>query len=805
MVIKTASPGIIVNEVDLTKGTIDAITSNVGAFCGPFEKGPVDEFVLVNTEAEFQRVFGNPTEENYEYWWTVNNFLDYGGVCYVVRCDDAQGDGGGGSNPQTMRTAAAGAAAVYVKNEDDFIENFKGVSDANFMARNPGTWANALSVAVIDHGADYQLDLKKTAVKKKVDGTTATTDTWDITTDGGATVATYYRGIAASAVTAPAGTFLEIYRATTKIGSAHVVTKATNTYQLLVTSLTVAALEVGDTISIDGGTTKVALTTVYPLGDFYLYSADLVTDNRVNVMWNPATYSLLEGLNVGLPAAPTNGQKATVTLGGDVYLYNATVGSWIVQYTLKEGDLFTDGTNVFQLSVADDWYTNQVAFQGIPWYRFASRPGTTPNAIDKGATNDGLNVILYDRTGELTGSKGNVLEQYFGVSKLPGAKTQEGELNYYVDVVNTRSGYIFANKDVAAATLGYVGQFNTEFSLDDPGTAIGDGINAGFIDVKVYDLSGGVDQLEASLGELQHAYNKFNRENVSDLDYILQGPGLSNFDDSVAKANFLISIVEERRDCMVFISPPKYMVVGQADSETITDSIVSFAKELSSSSYAVFDSGYKYTYDRFNDKYRYVPLNGDIAGLMVFSSIVAEPWYSPAGMSRGQIRNVVKLPYNPSKTQRDQLYVDRVNPVVSFPGEGTVLFGDKTALGYSSAFDRINVRKLFLVLERAIAKSARTNLFEFNDEITRSLFKNNVNPFLRNVQAKRGMYDFLVVCDSSNNPPEVVDRNEFVADIYIKPSRSINYIGLNFIATKTGVTFDESVGLFRGTNQTTNR
>jgi hypothetical protein len=804
MVIKTASPGIIVNEVDLTKGTIDAITSNVGAFAGPFEKGPVDEFVLINTEAEFQRVFGNPTEENYEYWWTVNNFLDYGGVCYVVRCDDAQGDGGGGSNPQTMKTATAGDAADYIKNEDDFIENFQGVSDGYFMARNPGTWANALSVAVIDRGADYQIDLSKTGVTE-VDGTAPTTDIWDVTADGGVTVANYHRAIAASAVVAPAGTFLGLYRSTTLIGTARVVVKNVDTYQLLVTSLTVANLQVGDTISIDGGTTKVALTTVYPMGEFYLYSSDIVTDNRVNVKWNPATYTLLEGLNVGLPASPTNGQKAIVTLGGDVYVYNSTAETWIIQYALKADDLFTDETHVFKLSASDDWYTNQIAFQGIPWYRFASRPGTTPNAIDKGATNDGLNVILYDRTGVLTGSKGNVLEQYFGVSKFPGAKTQEGEVNYYVDVINNRSAYIFANKDVDADPLGYVGQFNTEFSLDDPGTTIGDGVNAGFIDVKTYNLLGGVDQLEASLGELQHAYNKFNRENVSDLDYILQGPGLSNFDDSVAKANFLISIVEERRDCMCFISPPRYMVVGQSDSETVTDNIVAFAQELSSSSYAVFDSGYKYTYDRFNDKYRYVPLNGDIAGLMVFSSIVAEPWYSPAGMSRGQIRNVVKLPYNPSKTQRDQLYVDRVNPVVSFPGEGTVLFGDKTALGYTSAFDRINVRKLFLVLERAIAKSARTNLFEFNDEITRSLFKNNVNPFLRNVQAKRGMYDFLVVCDASNNPPEVIDRNEFVADIYIKPSRSINYIGLNFIATKTGVTFDESVGLFRGTNQTTNR
>lgn len=804
MVIKTASPGIIVNEVDLTKGTIDAITSNVGAFCGPFQKGPVDEFVLINTEAEFQKVFGNPTEENYEYWWTVTNYLDYGGVCYVVRCDDAQGDGGGVSNPQTMRTATAGTTADYIKNQDDFVENFKGVSDGYFMARNPGVWGNALAVAVIDRGADYQIDLKKTSVTE-IDGTAPTSDIWDITVDGGVSIANYYRAIAASAVAAPAGTFVGLYRSTTLIGTARVVVKNVNTYQLLITSLTVAGLEAGDTISIDAGVTKVALTTVYPIGEFFHYSSDIVADNRVNASWSPASYSLLEGLNVGLPASPNNGQKATVSLGGDVYLYNSASDSWIIQYALKENDLFTDGTHVFQLSAAEDWYTNQTAFQGIPWYRFASRPITTLNAIDKGATNDGLNIILYDRTGDLTGSKGNVLEQYFGVSKLPGAKTQEGELNYYIDVINNRSRYIFANKDVDAAALGSVGQFNTEFSLDDPGTTIGAGVNAGFIDVKSYTLTGGVDQLEASLGELQHAYNKFNRENVSDLDYILQGPGLSTFDDSVAKANFLISIVEERRDCMCFISPPRYMVVGQNDSETVTDNLVSFAQELSSSSYAVFDSGYKYTYDRFNDKYRYVPLNGDIAGLMVFSSIVAEPWYSPAGMSRGQIRNVVKLPYNPSKTQRDQLYVDRINPVVSFPGEGTVLFGDKTALGYTSAFDRINVRKLFLVIERAIARSARTNLFEFNDEITRSLFKNNVNPFLRNVQAKRGMYDFLVVCDASNNPPEIIDRNEFVADIYIKPSRSINYIGLNFIATKTGVTFDESVGLFRGTNQTTNR
>jgi hypothetical protein len=224
-----------------------------------------------------------------------------------------------------------------------------------------------------------------------------------------------------------------------------------------------------------------------------------------------------------------------------------------------------------------------------------------------------------------------------------------------------------------------------------------------------------------------------------------------------------------------------------------------WADTLTSSSYAVFDSGYKYMYDRFNDVYIYVPLNGDTAGTVVYTAIEAEPYYSPAGMSRGQIRNVIKLAFNPAKAQRDILYAARVNPVVTFPGEGTVLFGDKTGLAYSSAFDRINVRRLFLVIEREVAEISRQNLFEFNDEVTRTLFKNNVNPYLRDIQSKRGMDDFLVVCDETNNPPGIVDRNEFVADVYIKPARSINFVTLNFVATKSGVAFDEAVALFRGT------
>jgi len=457
-----------------------------------------------------------------------------------------------------------------------------------------------------------------------------------------------------------------------------------------------------------------------------------------------------------------------------------------------------------------DWYKNQMAFQGIPWYRFSDRPLSTLNALNRGARNDELNILVYDATGGITGSKGNVLESYFGVSKLKGATTPEGENNYYADRINEFSNYIFAHQVLTTApeSNGLTGNNLVEYNNYDK-TDIGDAIYNGayckYIVPMNVEFEGGVDNLYATVGELQQAYNKFDIENVFDLDYILQGPANvgrmetaeGSLDDAVSKANFLISIVEERRDCMCFLSPPRASVVNQKNSAQVTRDVVQWADEISSSSYAVMDSGYKYQYDRFTDKYRYIPLNGDTAGTLVYSAYRAEPWFSPAGFQRGNIRNVVKLPFNPSRKQRDDLYSHRVNPVVDFPGEGTVLYGDKTALAYSSAFDRINVRRLFLICEKEIAKISKTTLFEFNDDITRTLFKNNVNPFLRNVQSKRGMYDFLVVCDESNNTPEIIDRNEFVADIYIKPSKSINYITLNFVATKTGITFDEAVALNR--------
>ena len=808
MVIKTASPGIVVNEVDLTRGTSDAITTNVGAFAGPFEKGPVDELVLIETEVEFQRVFGDPNDQNYEYWWTVSNYLEYGGVCYVVRCDDAVGDSSG-VGLQTMKNAtdeivtSPSDTPVYIKNKTDFDENYylSASAPGKFVARSPGAWANGIAVAVIDHGADYQVGLKTIGIVTAAAGAAVTDGTaFDNTVSSGDAVGSYIRvQAAAGTATLALGDFVEQYdgsgAAGAQTGKGIVMDITSDKYLILVLS---GSFPIGatSTLSSDAGTTETAgISVAYPVGDYKFFKEENATKQIISVIWEPNNYTSVQGSDFGWTTKPTANLRVTTggpAALGDAYIWNAGQQKWLVDFTPAADQLINDGTNVYKISAADSWYDQQIAFAGVPWYRFGSRPDSTANALDRGASNDELNIIIYDAEGTLTGSKGNILESYFGVSKLSGAKTQEGGLNFYVDVINERSSYLFANNPLDLIA----GNLNT--TLKATGSPMASGAVAGYVDPKSYLMAFGVNNYSVTLGELQDAYNKLETENVPELDYILQGPGLGTLNDSVAKANFIISIAEERKDCMAFLSPPRYAIIGQTDSEAITDKIVEWANEISSSSYAVFDSGYKYTYDRFNDKYRHVPLNGDVCGLLVNASLTSEAWYSPAGLARGQIRNVVKLSYNPSKTQRDNLYTARVNPVVTFPGEGTILFGDKTALGYSSAFDRINVRKLFLVIEKEIAKISRTTLFEFNDDVTRSLFKNNVNPFMRDIQAKRGMYDFLVVCDSTNNVPEVVDRNEFIADIYIKPAKSINFISLNFIATKTGVNFDESVGLFRG-------
>ena len=793
MVIKTASPGIVINEVDLTRGTSDAITTNIAAFAGPFAKGPVDELTLIETEAQLQQVFGDPTDENYEYWYTVSNYLEYGGVCYVTRCDDTIG-------VQTMKNATSDGSSVFIKNRDHFDEDFDfGVTlSPQFAAREPGTYGNNLGIAVIDRGADFALKVSQTGIVAAADGSAVSDNTALDSFTAGTILGSYIQVTAATNTDSiTVGDFVQECDAAGSLsgadGEGFVVAKDGDVHTILVTA---GDFALGTALTADGGSTFTAVSSASDdLATLTAYSRDGAY--KLSAFWSPASYTVAQGEDFGWTLTPKPSEK--VTSGGPAaataYVWRESLGLWVASVAPTVDYLLTDGTNVYSVAEAPaSWYDAQIAFAGLPWYRFAGRPGTSQHAAERGASNDEVNIIIYDATGELTNSKGNVLESYFGVSKLVGAKTPEGDNNYYADVLRQRSAYVYAGSVLSEESA----DLNTALSSSATGTAVADGVSAEYVEAKTYTLSAGVDNLYATLGELQAAYNKLTLENVTLLDYILQGPNMSNLDDSVAKSNFLISVAEERKDCMALVTPPRYAVVGVASPATVTENILEWANELTSSSYAIIDSGYKYSYDRYNDTYRHLPLNGDIAGLLVNTSINAQPWFSPAGLSRGQIRNVVKLTYNPSKAQRDELYTARVNPVVTFPGEGTILFGDKTALGYSSAFDRINVRRLFLVIEREIAKMSRTVLFEFNDETTRTLFKNNVNPYLRDVQAKRGMYDFLVVCDETNNTPEVIDRNELIADIYIKPSKSVNFISLNFIATKTGVSFDESVALFRG-------
>jgi phage tail sheath protein FI len=404
--------------------------------------------------------------------------------------------------------------------------------------------------------------------------------------------------------------------------------------------------------------------------------------------------------------------------------------------------------------------------------QFNGAPSTSNYVGSRGGANDEMHILVIDEKGKFA-TPNTVLEKYSYVSKAFDAKNDDGSSNYYVNVINDQSKYIYIINHAAN---------NVNWGSTGANTTFGSDANYSYV------LANG---LAANVTDAQivTAYDRFTNAEEVDVSLVLTGAASYNV------ATYVINnVVESRNDCVAFISPLSSNVINQFGYEA--DNAVAYRNLLPSSSYAVMDSGWKYQFDKYNNIYRWVPLNGDIAGLCVRTDNDRDPWYSPAGFNRGQIKNVVKLAWNPNKTDRDTLYKSGINPVVSFPGEGTVLYGDKTLLDRPSAFDRINVRRLFIVLEKAISRAAKYSLFEFNDEFTRAQFVSLVEPFLRDVQGRRGIYDYRVVCDTTNNTPDVIDANQFVGDIYIKPARSINFIQLNFVAVRTGVSFDEIVGQF---------
>ena len=715
MPVNLASPGIVVREVDLTIGRVDSATDKNAAIVGPFEKGPVNIPIIIESEQDLIDNFGKPynTDDQVEYWMVASSYLAYGGQLSVVRASDAN-----------LNNATDDGGTVVINSVDDYIN--KGYDESTLAgtvvaARNPGSWANGLKVAIIDSFGDQVISVASTVGASVGMGVTQT----------------------ASGVLPGAGT-----------------------------------------TSVLDGTFKGIITEI--------------GSGTITVKFLSHT-----------PNGGTETEKDYEASG----VYKFGTGAISVVNNSAVGVLTTTASGTA------DWFDSQTITttngDPISWNQIADRPGTSAYAAARSSRFDEVHVVVIDDDGDVTGNAGTILEKNLNLSKAKDAEFSAGSTSYWRKFLLNASDNIFGlSGPTSAVTTAFKSTGNgfvkeTDVAWDQNAQNIKFAANGNI----GYSLSGGKNYdgttditaagaLTATLGDLTNGYGLFENVEEFDIDFLLMGSGSYPTSTAQALANKLISIAEIRKDAVAFISPNKSTFISGAgtDSATvasaadITNNVLEFYAPITSSTYAVLDSGYKYMFDRFGNTFRYIPLNGDIAGTCARNDINNFPWFSPAGTARGAILNAVKLGYNPNQSQRDKLYTNRINPVIFSPGAGIVLFGDKTAFGKSSAFDRINVRRLFIFIENAIEAAAKDQLFEFNDEITRTNFVNIVEPFLRDVQAKRGITDFRVVCDETNNTAAVIDNNEFVADIFIKPARSINFIGLTFVATRTGISFEEVIG-----------
>lgn len=539
-------------------------------------------------------------------------------------------------------------------------------------------------------------------------------------------------------------------------------------------------------------------------GDANLSSNGLITSVVANNGSNAFVVQIGQSISGTITDAVNraNTVKNLLTVGDLVEIGNSTIGTQLMRVTDVSAVTNTGSQARFTVNCESKYTLNNFGNNDVAnvysagltsgylkryWeYAFAvdSAPGTSTFVKNFGnsAAVDEVHVVVADQDGQFSGAPGTVIEVYQAVSRATNAKLEDGTTNYIKDVINQNSRYVYyVNNRISGYTA--TAASITSQSNNQPLT------------LSFVGGSDGADEATVSVGILTSGYDQFKSAEDVDISLVLQGKARGGSAGQQLANHIIDNICEVRKDCVAFISPDKTDVVLNSAADEYAD-VIEFRNLVTSSSYGVLDSGYKYQYDKYSDLYRYVPLNGDVAGLCVRTDDTRDPWYSPAGFNRGIIKNSIKLAYNPKKADRDQLYKAGVNPVVTFPGQGTLLFGDKTLLNKPSAFDRINVRRLFIVLEKAIATAAKFTLFEFNDPFTRAQFRNLVEPFLRDVQGRRGIYDFRVVCDETNNTPEVVDRNEFIGDIYIKPAKSINFIQLNFVAVRTGVEFSEIVGQF---------
>ena len=583
----------------------------------------------------------------------------------------------------------------------------------------------------------------------------------------------------------------------------------------------------GAALGVSGNSVTVADATGFSVGSLLLIGSEItavtsISGNAIGIGTRGVDGTTATAHNDGstitvlAQAGNVTTAGATNTGGSDTSIQVVAVGAIDVNDYVRVAGVGTAGelmkvtavttNSALTPSSVTDWYEAQTLDldnSTVYWNSVAQKPQTSAYANSRNSRFDEMHVVVVDDSGSESGTAGQILESWQNLSKAEDAKQFNSPI-YWKDFLANNSEYVFGGASPNGTPLSGGNVASGSWGQ------VANGVDFTGIGRSTFSLEGGKDYggtyeaptYPATLGDLISGYNEFANVREYPINYLIQGPGLGSRDATVGKANKLIAIAGERKDCIAVVSPAKSDVLsgsGNApvpisNTDTQTENILKTCDQISSSSYGVIDSGYKYIFDRFNNKFRYIPCNADVAGMMARTSQNSYPWFSPAGSDRGVVNNAVKLAYNPSQAQRDLLYTKRVNPVVAFPGQGVILFGDKTALSYVSAFDRINVRRLFLTIETAIERAARAQLFEFNDDITRANFVNIVEPYLRDIQAKRGITDFLVVCDESNNTADVIDANEFRSDIFIKPARSINFIGLTFVATRTGISFEEVVG-----------
>ena len=765
------SAAVNVREFDISTVVPEVATTET-AISGVFRWGPVGQRVLVDSADYFWKRFGKPTNFNAETYFAGEAVLSYGNQLIVTRAANTVGSSPivtTAFNKNTDVVPLASGNTANVKVGMIVLSSANGLMQLGAVVTqviNSSAFRVDSNTRVLNAGGDVLQLYPNNATFS------AFANVGQVTNLAGQIVkndADY---------DAKDGTFdtnvIYIARYPGALGNSLKVSVCDNSDQFTSTMNLASYANGGAVVSMNtGSNTATVLITYNHDGSSNSTAQTAAITAATSLKGSLAVTDLIE---FGNSSIGTQGLKISA-IGATTSNVNGSVAT--STFTLNfESDLRL---------IANQSLSNTMTRYWEYYNRFDSAPGQSEYMLQFGnaAANDELHIAVVDEDGLISGVPGTILETYKGVSRGTDAKTHTGEANYFKSVINQQSRYIWVAND---KTIGYS---NTVIDLESTSNS----------QITWYDFNcgwDGADESNVEMSTIINGYDTFASAEDVDVSIILQGKARGGVNGEQLANYITDNILHIRKDCVGCFSPEKYDVVNVADDDTRLDNCVEYRNSLRDSSYGFLDSGYKYMYDRYNDVYRWVPLNGDMAGLMVRTDYTNDPWWPPAGLNRGQIKNFVKLAWNPRKAYRDELYKSGINPVISKPGQGTVLWGDKTLQAKPSAFDRINVRRLFIVLEKAIATMSAYYLFEFNDEFTRSQFKNAIIPYLKDVKGRRGIYDFKVVCDTTNNTPTVIDHNEFVGDIYIKPARSINFINLNFVAVATGVDFNEIVGKFGG-------